>query len=123
MSVPARMSIVTLGVDDLERSITFYRGLGWPAAGGVPGDIHWFKVGGVYVGLWDRRKLAEDAGAALPPEGYGNITLAVNVDSDAAVDAALEAAVVAGGTVVVDAERMEWGGYRGYFADPDGHRW
>ena len=124
MSVPARISIVTLGVDDVARSKAFYEALGWEVAGSVDDEICWFRTSDSYVGLFGREDLARDAGLRSEPTAeFGGITLAINVESDAAVDAAFEAAEAAGARILKPAERTDWGGYSGYFADPDGHPW
>ena len=124
MSVPARISIVTLGVDNLARSKAFYEALGWEVAGTVGDEICWFKTADSYLGLFDRESLARDAGLRSEPTAeFGGITLAINVESQAAVDGAFEAAQGAGARILKLAERTEWGGYSGYFADPDGHPW
>ncbi len=124
MSVPARISIVTLGVDDVARSKAFYEALGWEVAGTVGDEICWFRTADSYLGLFDRESLARDAGLRSEPTAeFGGITLAINVESEAAVDAAFEAAARAGARVLKPAEGTDWGGYSGYFADPDGHPW
>ncbi len=124
MSVPARISIVTLGVDDVARSKAFYEALGWEVAGTVGDEICWFRTADSYLGLFDRESLARDAGLRSEPTAeFGGITLAINVESEAAVDAAFEAAQGAGARVLKPAEATDWGGYSGYFADPDGHPW
>jgi catechol 2,3-dioxygenase-like lactoylglutathione lyase family enzyme len=124
VSVPARISIVTLGVDNLPRSKAFYEALGWEVAGTVGDEICWFKTADSYLGLFDRESLARDAGLRSEPTAeFGGITLAINVESEAAVDGAFEAAQGAGARILKLAERTEWGGYSGYFADPDGHPW
>jgi uncharacterized protein len=119
------LGIVTIGVADLARAEEFYSALGWRRAqSSVPGEITWFDTTHCYLGLFDWTELAKDA-AADPTRGsgFGGVTLAVNVDSERAVDEALTAAREAGAAIVQPAARMDWGGYRGYFADPDGHRW
>lgn len=124
MSVPARISIVTLGVDNLARSKTFYEALGWEIAGSAGDEICWFRTSDSYLGLFGREPLARDAGLRSEPTAeFGGITLAINVESEAAVDAAFEAAEGAGARILKPAERADWGGYSGYFADPDGHPW
>jgi uncharacterized protein len=124
VSVPARISIVTLGVDDVARSKAFYEALGWEIAGSVGDEICWFRTADSYLGLFLRESLARDAGLRSEPIAeFGGITLAINVESEAAVDAAFEAASGAGARILKPAERTEWGGYSGYFADPDGHPW
>ncbi|HWL90532.1 MAG TPA: VOC family protein [Actinomycetota bacterium] len=124
MSVHARISIVTLGVDDVARSKAFYEALGWEVAGAVGDEICWFKTADSYLGLFDRESLARDAGLRSEPTAeFGGITLAVNVESEAAVDAAFQTAEGAGARILKPAEHSDWGGYSGYFADPDGHPW
>jgi catechol 2,3-dioxygenase-like lactoylglutathione lyase family enzyme len=124
MGVPARISIVTLGVDDLKRSRAFYEALGWEVAGSVGDEICWFRTADSYLGLFGRESLAKDAALRSEPRAeFGGITLAINVESEAAVDAAFEAAAGAGARILKPAERADWGGYSGYFADPDGHPW
>jgi catechol 2,3-dioxygenase-like lactoylglutathione lyase family enzyme len=126
-SLPPRLGIVTLGVDDLDRSVAFYTALGWRRAeASVPGAIAWFDAGGVSIGLFGRRELAADAAvpsAAAVRHDFESVTLAVNVPDEAAVDAGLRAIADAGGSIVKPAARAEWGGYSGYGADPDGHLW
>jgi uncharacterized protein len=124
VSVPARISIVTLGVDDVARSKAFYEALGWEVAGSVGDEICWFRTSDSYLGLFDRESLARDAGLRSEPTAeFGGITLAINVESEEAVNAAFEAAQGAGARILKPAERTDWGGYSGYFADPDGHPW
>jgi uncharacterized protein len=124
VSVPARISIVTLGVDDVWRSKAFYEALGWEVAGTVGDEICWFRTADSYLGLFDRESLARDAGLRSEPTAeFGGITLAINVESEAAVDAAFDAAAGAGARILKPAEATDWGGYSGYFADPDGHPW
>jgi catechol 2,3-dioxygenase-like lactoylglutathione lyase family enzyme len=124
MSVPARISIVTLGVDDLARSRAFYQALGWELAGEEGDAICWFRTSDSYLGLFGREDLARDAALRSEPRAeFGGITLAICLESEAAVDAASAEAVAAGGRILKPATRAEWGGYSGYVADPDGHPW
>jgi uncharacterized protein len=118
------ISIVTLGVADLERALQFYRdGLRWPLSSAGGGDVAFFRTGGVVLALYPRTLLAADARVADVGPGFGGITLAHNVPSAEAVDRVLAEAVAAGATLLKPAERAEWGGYSGYFADPDGYPW
>ena len=125
--VPANFSIVTLGVADLERSARFYRDLGWEQRGDLSQGITWFKTTGSWLGLFGYDALAEDAALAPTPESdlpaYRGITLALNLASEDAVDLAFARVHEVGGRIVKPAHRLEWGGYSGYFADPDGHLW
>ena len=124
-----RMTMVTLGVRDLARARKFYEeGLGWTLGGGVEGNVAFYELaGGVLLGLYGLEPLAEDARVALPDlvpgKTFGGITLAYNVADKAAVDATLREAEKAGATLLKPAEDVFWGGYSGYFADPDGHPW
>jgi predicted lactoylglutathione lyase len=124
VAVPARVSLVTLGVADVERSATFYEGLGWkrsPAS--VSGEVAFFGTAGGLLALWRREALARDVGEPPGERGATAVTLAVNVDERAAVDAAFETVRAVGGRVIRPPEPTDWGGYVGYFADPDGHVW
>jgi uncharacterized protein len=124
MSVPARISIVTLGVDDLARSKAFYEALGWGLAGSVGDEICWFRTADSYLGLFGREDLAKDAALRSEPRAeFGGITLAINLESEEAVDAAITQAVRAGARILKPAVRLDWGLYSGYAADPDGHPW
>jgi catechol 2,3-dioxygenase-like lactoylglutathione lyase family enzyme len=124
MSVPARLSIVTLGVADLERAASFYTALGWDRCASGGDEITWFRTNATYIGLFGYASLAADADLPAEPRApFGGITLAINVETEAAVTEALEAAVGAGGSLLKAAERMDWGGFSGYFADRDGHPW
>lgn len=120
-----RISIITLGVSDLQRSIEFYRdGLGLPLDDREPeSDIAFFSFGGMKLALYPRELLAEDATVSPEDSGFSGITLAHNVRSADAVDAQLEEAVDAGAKLVKLGQDVFWGGYSGYFADPDGHLW
>ncbi len=118
-----RISMITLGVRDLAASIAFYeRGLGLPRMASPP-EVAFFTLDGTWLGLYGREALAEDA--TLPAEGHGfaGVALAHNVASEAEVDAVLEQAVAAGARLVKPGQKAFWGGYSGYFADPDGHLW
>ena len=124
MSIPARLGIVTLGVADLERSIRFYAALGWERCSSSNAEIAWFRTADTNLGLFPFHELAADAGLpAVRAPGFGGITLAINVESPADVTAAIDAAVAAGATVLKAAVATDWGGFSGYFADPDGHPW
>ncbi|MGE0394419.1 MAG: VOC family protein [Vicinamibacterales bacterium] len=125
-----RITIVTLGVDDLERSVAFYRdGLGLPTTGIVGtefenGAVAFFNLeGGLRLALWPRKSLAADAGLPLQPSSSTDVSLAHNVGSEAEVDGVLAQASRAGATIVKPAQATFWGGYAGCFTDPDGHLW
>jgi uncharacterized protein len=119
----ARISLITLGVTDLERSIRFYRdGLGLPMRAGSEG-VAFFETKGTWLALYPRQALAADA--KQDPEGHGftGFTLAHNVRSKDEVDLLITHASSAGGETVKQAQDTEWGGYSGYFKDPDGFLW
>jgi len=125
--VPANLAIVTLGVADLERSARFYRDLGWEQHGDLAQGITWFRTSGSWLGLFGYDALAEDATLTPTPESdlpaYRGVTLALNLVSEDAVDLAFARVHEVGGRIVKPAHRTDWGGYSGYFADPDGHLW
>lgn len=119
-----RLNIITLGVRDLAKSIAFYRdGLGWPQSSASVGDFAIFNLStGTALALYPRDLLATDANVK-DTGGFGGITLAQNVSDKKTVDLVLSQAVKAGGVLLKSACEAEWGGYSGYFADPDGHPW
>jgi catechol 2,3-dioxygenase-like lactoylglutathione lyase family enzyme len=120
----AGISVITLGVDDLDRSRRFYcDGLGWRASSTSNEHILFIDAGCVVLGLYPKHLLAEDAKLDPGGSGFGGATLAQNVASKAEVDAALEAVRAAGAKILKPAEDTFWGGYSGYFADPDGYPW
>jgi len=121
--VEQRLSMVTLGVRDMTRARAFYQRLGWRASSASNDDVAFFKAGGVVLGLYGLAALAEDAKVSPDGEGFAGVALAHNTASREAVDDVIAEAVAAGGTVVKPAEDVFWGGYSGYFADPDGHLW
>jgi catechol 2,3-dioxygenase-like lactoylglutathione lyase family enzyme len=125
MTLPARLSIVTLGVADLARSIAFYEALGWQRkSSSIEGSIAWFGTADSTIGLFPWEELAQDANLPAEPRApFGGITLAINVETPDAVAAGLDAAVAAGATLLKPATVADWGGTSGYFADPDGHPW
>lgn len=119
-----RISLISLGVADLQRSIAFYRdGLKLPQRDEGSGNIAFFETSGTWLSLYPRDALAEDTGIASQGTGSRDFTLAHNVRSREAVDRILEEAVAAGATLVKAGQSVFWGGYSGYFADPDGFLW
>ncbi len=126
MTVPNAVSLITLGVADVEAAAAFYERLGWRrSSASVAGDVAFFATTtGAVVGLWGSGDLAADARATPPAPGtFRGVALAINCASREETDAVLAAAAAAGATVPKPAEATEWGGYSGYFADPDGHVW
>jgi catechol 2,3-dioxygenase-like lactoylglutathione lyase family enzyme len=120
--VEQRISLVTLGVADLARARTFYERLGW--RGQEAEQTVFFQAGGLVVVLWGRAKLAVDAGIEDPhTDGFGGVALAHNVRSRAEVDQVLADAASAGAQITQPAGETFYGGYAGYFSDPDGHLW
>lgn len=118
-----RISLVTLGVADMTAARTFYEKLGWQASGQSNDDVTFFQAGGMILGLYGRAALAEDAKVENSKPGFSGVALAYNGRDKAEVDRVLAEAVAAGGTLIKAAEDVFWGGYSGYFADPDGHLW
>lgn len=129
MGIHAAISLVTLGVRDVAASTAFYEALGFersPAS--VDGEVSFFRTAGSILAVWGVEDLRRDANAAavapgVADTGFRATSLAVNLPSRAAVDAAMATAVAAGADVPRAAEATDWGGYNGYFADPDGHLW
>lgn len=117
-----RLSLVTLGVADLDRARAFYTALGWHSETPPEQGVAFFQSGGMVVALWGRADLAEDSGVA-DPGGWGGVTLAHNVRSPREVDAVIEEARAAGATIAREPGETFWGGYSGVFVDPDGHPW
>ena len=116
------MSLVTLGVGDLERARRFYEGLGWRSDSVPEDDVVFFQAGGMILALWHRSNLAEDSGVE-DGDGWGGVTLAHNVGSPGEVDAVIEEARRAGARIARAGAATFWGGYSGVFVDPDGHPW
>ena len=117
-----RVSVITLGVRDLRRARAFYEALGWET-GAAPGDdVVFFQAGDMVLSLWDRSRLAEDSGVE-DSQGWGGVTLALNLGSPEEVDRATEEARSAGATIAREPAATFWGGYSSAFIDPDGHPW
>lgn len=118
-----RISVVTLGVQDVEEATKFYEKLGFQRHMSSNPMISFFQMNGFVFGLYGRQALADEAAEGKAGTGFGNIALAYNTRTKEEVDAVLAAAVAAGGSLAQAAHDTFWGGYGGYFADPDGHRW
>jgi catechol 2,3-dioxygenase-like lactoylglutathione lyase family enzyme len=118
-----RLTLVTLGTDDLSRATRFYEALGWTRSVKAAEGVAFFQVGGMALALYPRSDLARDAGVPAEGSGFRGFSLAYNTASKEETDAVLARAVEVGGTLVKAAEEVFWGGYLGYFADPDGTLW
>ena len=118
-----RVSLITLGVADLARAEAFYAALGWRKAAESQEGIAFYQLPGLVLGLFPLAELAKDQGRPDAALGTGAVTLAHNLNSRAEVDATFADAIAAGATSLKQPEEAFWGGYSGYFADPDGHPW
>jgi uncharacterized protein len=117
-----KITLITLGVADLEKAVNFYEnGLAWKRSSGSTKNLVLFDVGGVGLALYSRKLLAEDATVPEAGNGFSGITLAYNAKNEAEVDQVLAEVSKLGATVVKPAQKVFWGGYSGYFKDPDGH--
>jgi catechol 2,3-dioxygenase-like lactoylglutathione lyase family enzyme len=123
MAPAPRLAIVTLGVADVAAARGFYERLGFVASGHSTDTIIFLETGGTVLGLFGRADLAADATVPDSPTGFAGVTLAWNLPSEAAVVQAMAHAVAVGARRVKAPEKVHWGGYSGYFADPDGHLW
>ena len=117
-----RVSLITIGVADLERSRRFYEALGWRSTSRPEDGVVFFQSGSMVFALWSREELEKDSGVT-DSGGWGGVTLAYNVHSPAEVDAFIELAGTAGATIARAGAETFWGGYSGAFIDPDGHPW
>ena len=119
-----KISLVTLGVIDLAKSIKFYKDLGFKTQNYKDGDdVAFFEMEGAWLSLFPRERLAEDAAVSADGAGFRGITLAHNVSSKEEVDNVFKLALSVGAKAVKKPQEVFWGGYSGYFADPDGHLW
>jgi catechol 2,3-dioxygenase-like lactoylglutathione lyase family enzyme len=117
-----RLSLITLGISDLDRSRKFYEALGWKTGAKEADDVAFFQAGGIVVALWGREKLAEDSAVEVG-SGWGGITLAYNTRSPNEVDDVIQEARAAGATIGREPGDTFYGGYSGIFIDPDGYPW
>jgi uncharacterized protein len=117
-----RLSLITLGISDLDRSRKFYEALGWKTGAAPVADVVFFQAGGMVVALWGREKLATDSAVEVG-SGWGGITLAYNTRSPKEVDDVIEEARAAGATIGREPGDTFYGGYSGIFIDPDGYPW
>jgi catechol 2,3-dioxygenase-like lactoylglutathione lyase family enzyme len=123
MSVPARLTLVTLGVADVARATSFYEALGWQRSSASNDDVSFFQLGGLALSVFGRQDLADDAMVPSAGDGFSGFSLAINLESEAEVDRVAGEWVACGGSIVKQPHRAFWGGYSGYVADPDGHLW
>ena len=121
--IPGHVTMVTLGVDDLERATRFYEAIGFERSSVSTPQISFLKSSTIVVGLYPVDALAEDVSKPVGRPGAGAVALAQNRHSESEVDAVMAQAQSAGGSIVKPAQKVFWGGYSGYFADPDGHLW
>ena len=117
-----RVTVITLGVQDLARARRFYEALGWKTGAAPDDDVVFFQAGDMVLALWDRARLAEDSCVEDSP-GWGGVTLALNLGSREEVDAVVEEARAAGATIGREPAETFWGGYSAAFVDPEGHPW
>ena len=125
-AVPARISLVTLGCTDLPALRAFYRGLGWPEVDPAEEAVAFFRLAGSVLSLFPATELAADATVPVGPAGgefRSSRSLAINVDSPAEVEQVLATVAAAGGRIVKPGQKVFWGGFSGYFADPEGNLW
>jgi uncharacterized protein len=123
MSIEPRITLVTLGVRDVLRASIFYEALGWRKSSMSNLNVAFFHLNGTVLSLYGRAALAEDAGVEDSEPGFSGVTLAHNLESEFAVDMAFNVALSCGARSVKRPQKAFWGGYSGYFADPDGHLW
>lgn len=121
--LPQRLSLVTLGVADVARARAFYEALGLRAAAFDSPNVAFFDMNGVILSVYGREALAEDANVTAEGCGFTGVSLAINLDSEAAVDEVLVSVAAHGARITQPARTVFWGGYAGYFRDPDGHLW
>lgn len=120
---PQRVSLITLGVADLAVSRKFYGDLGWEPKDEVPGEVVFYQLNGFVLGLFGIEPLAKDQGRDGAKLGIGAVTLGQNFRTEAEVDTAYAKALMVGAKPLKAPEKVFWGGYSGYYADPDGHPW
>ena len=117
-----KLTLITLGVEDIRRAVDFYeKGLGWKRSSASMDDMILFPLGGIVLGLYPRKLLAEDAGVRDDGKNFSGITLSYNAKNEREVEEILNKVESLGATIVKPAQKVFWGGYHGYFQDPDGH--
>ena len=118
-----RLTLVTLGVTDLAKARAFYEAWGWRASSASQPEVAFFQANGLALALWSRTDLAKDAGVQDRPTGFSAVTLAYNARSKEEADEVYALAIAAGAKATKPLQDVFWGGYSGYFADPEGHLW
>jgi uncharacterized protein len=117
-----KLTLITFGVADLDRAVDFYeKGLGWKRSSGSTEHLVLFDLGGFGLALFSRKMLAQDATVDEAGSGFGGVTVSLNAKTEGEVNDIMAEAVKAGGALVKPAQKVFWGGYSGYFKDPDGH--
>ena len=117
-----KLNLITLGVEDFDKALHFYEaGLGWKKSSASQDDIAFFQLGGIVLGLYPRKLLAKDATVNDMGSGFSGLTISYNAKSEQEVDQVLKEVEGLGATIIKRAEKVFWGGYSGYFKDPDGH--
>jgi uncharacterized protein len=117
-----KLNLITLGVDDLDRALNFYeKGLGWKRSSASTADMVVFPLGGIALSLFPRKSLADDIGIDSNGSGFAGLTIAYNAKSEKEVDEVMKKVQSLGATIVKPAQKVFWGGYSGYFRDPEGH--
>ncbi len=117
-----KLNLITLGVDNFEKSLNFYeKGLGWKRSAASTEDLALFPLGGIVLGLYPRKLLADDATISSNGTGFSGITISYNAKSEMEVDEVLKQVEKLGATIIKPAQKVFWGGYSGYFKDLDGH--
>lgn len=117
-----KLNCITLGVNNFEKAIAFYEsGLGWKKSSASQDDIAFFQLGGIVLALYPRKLLAKDATVNDKPTGFSGITISYNAKSEKEVDDVLKKVAKLGAIIIKPAQKVFWGGYSGYFKDPDGH--
>jgi len=117
-----KLNLITLGVDDFERSLNFYeKGLGWKRSEKSMEGLALFQLGGIVLALHPRQELAADTTLAYQPVEFSGLTISYNAKSEKEVDDVLKQVEKLGATIIKTAQKVYWGGYSGYFKDPDGH--
>ena len=117
-----KLTLITLGVDDFQRSLEFYeKGLGWKKSAKSMENLALFPLGGITLSLYPKKDLSDDIGVAYQPSSFSGLTLSYNARSEKEVDEVLKRVEELGAKIIKPAQKVFWGGYSGYFADPDGY--